>query len=182
MKPVDVFIILSAFIVFISRKVILRPKSHGFYRFFAWELMALLFAFNLPHWFENPTSWNQILSWILLVSCIPFALTGLYEFMKNGKQIKNHKQPELFGFEKTSMVIDSGIYRVIRHPMYASLLMLNWGIFLKNPDLIFTFAALFSSVFLFLTARTDEKECIQNFGKPYLDYMKKTAMFIPFVY
>ena len=39
-----------------------------------------------------------------------------------------------------------------------------------------------SVVFLVFTARADESECIQFFGSAYNEYMKKTKMFIPFVF
>lgn len=181
MNKFVLLVILCAGVAFASRKVILKPGTHGFYRFFAWEAMAVLFVFKLPFWFIDSFSWHQILSWILLFGSAPVALFGLYEFMKNGKQTKDHIQTELYSFEKTSNIVESGIYRVIRHPMYASLVMLTWGIFLKKPDLVFVFVALFASLFLYLTARTDEKECVRNFGQPYLDYMANTKMFIPYL-
>ncbi|MCK7540462.1 MAG: hypothetical protein MZV63_61010 [Marinilabiliales bacterium] len=40
---------------------------------------------------------------------------------------------KLFRFEKTTELVTSGIYRYIRHPMYSSLLLLAWGIWLKQP-------------------------------------------------
>jgi len=34
----------------------------------------------------------------------------------------------------------------------------------------------------YLTSRYDEKECIAYFGEKYTGYMKRTRMFIPFVF
>ncbi|GEM_PF-2802292 len=42
--------------------------------------------------------------------------------------------------------------------------------------------SLLSSVFLYLTARADEKECVVFFGKPYTEYMKRSKMFLPYLF
>jgi len=36
-------------------------------------------------------------------------------------------------------------------------------------------------VSLVATAKADEKECIQYFGDPYKQYMKRTKMLVPYV-
>jgi protein-S-isoprenylcysteine O-methyltransferase Ste14 len=67
--------------------------------------------------------------------------------------------------------------------LYASLLYLAWGVYLKQPtSLLGCGLALLASGFLWLTARADEEECKGFFGQAYLDYMKRTRMFIPFLF
>ena len=83
--------------------------------------------------------------------------------------------------EATTHLVQSGIYRYIRHPLYASLLYLAWGIFFKSPSLLGGCLAAVASAFLYATARADESECMVKFGGEYAMYMKKTKMFIPFV-
>jgi protein-S-isoprenylcysteine O-methyltransferase Ste14 len=41
--------------------------------------------------------------------------------------------------------------------------------------------SLLSSVFLFVTAIFDEKECVVFFGDPYREYINRSKRFIPFV-
>ena len=101
---------------------------------------------------------------------------------KKGKQQNIRQEENLYGFEKTSKLVTSGIYKYIRHPLYSSLFLLTWGILFKHPDWILLNVAIFASVFLFLTARADEKECIKYFGENYRDYMKRTKRFIPFLF
>jgi len=106
---------------------------------------------------------------------------GALLLKREGKPISNRADKELFQFEKTSELIDRGIFGYIRHPLYSSLLFLTWGIFLKNVTIVLLFVALCSSVFLYFTALSDEKECIKFFGNQYSEYMKRTKRFIPFV-
>lgn len=169
-----VFILLSIPIFFLSLKSLRNVKSHGFYRFFCWEAILVLLIFKIKFWFTNPFSYHQIISWIMLTVSIGLVLSGIIMLKLKGNQTQNRKNTELFSFEKTTQVIDSGIFKYIRHPMYSSLLFLTWAIYLKNPDWILLPAALFSSLFIILMAKADERECIDFFGEKYVEYKKKT--------
>jgi protein-S-isoprenylcysteine O-methyltransferase Ste14 len=176
-----VFVVASSVIVYISRKALVEKGSHGFYRFFAWEAIMVLVLLNLPHWFENPFSNVQLISWLLLVSCTLLVGYGMLQLTAVGKPTKNRSDDTLFDFEKTSTLVTVGLYKYIRHPLYSSLLLLTWGAFLKNPGWTGLFLSIFSTIFLFLTAVNDEKECIVYFGDEYRVYMKRTKRFIPFL-
>jgi protein-S-isoprenylcysteine O-methyltransferase Ste14 len=71
---------------------------------------------------------------------------------------------------------------IIRHPLYSSLLFLAWGIFFKQVSLTATTLVLVATVSLVATVRVEEAENIQRFGDEYVDYMKTTRMFIPFLF
>ncbi|MEJ2512605.1 MAG: hypothetical protein P8Y72_13545, partial [Anaerolineales bacterium] len=58
-----IFLLLTVFLIWVSRKSLLSPRSHGFYRFLAWEMITLLLLLNYRVWFEDPFNWHQILSW-----------------------------------------------------------------------------------------------------------------------
>lgn len=175
------FIILSVPILLISRKSLKTKGSHGFYRFFSWEAILVLLIFKIEYWFVNPLSWHQIISWIFLFSSLCFVLAGIITLKRKGKQKNIRADENLYGFEKTSELVTTGIYKYIRHPLYSSLILLTWGIYLKKPDWILVHVALFATLFLFLTALSDEKECIQYFGDKYKEYMKQTKRFIPYL-
>jgi len=42
--------------------------------------------------------------------------------------------------------------------------------------------ALITSVFYYLTSINDVKECITHFGESYRTYMKRSKMFVPFIF
>lgn len=176
------FAILSLPVIAASLRSLKKVRSHGFYRFFAWEGMLWLAINNFPFWFKEPLSGLQIGSWILLVLAVYPALSGIWFLIKNGKANNERKEEHLFAFEKTTELVDTGIYKFIRHPLYGSLILLTWGIFLKNPTLILSVVSVISTVLLFLTAKFDEKECIAYFGEKYTEYKKRSKMFIPFLF
>jgi protein-S-isoprenylcysteine O-methyltransferase Ste14 len=167
----------------ISRASLLRPRSHGFFRFFAWEAILLLLLLNVPVWTRNPSSWHQLISWFLLFGSLVPVILGTRELRNQGNpNSPGRREPGLYGFERTSNLVTTGIYRYIRHPLYSSLLLLAWGLFFKAPSGIGAVLALFATAALFGTARFDELECLSVFGSEYQEYMKRTRRFIPGVF
>jgi len=178
-----VFAIVTGVLIYISRASVRDPRSHGFFRFFAWEAISGLFLLNIEYWFRNSFSWHQIIAWILLMVCIVPAIWGTVLLKRVGKPVERREtEPSQLAFEKTTRLVTTGIYTYIRHPLYSSLLLLAWGIFFKLPSWPGGGLAALTTVGLLLTARADEAECIRFFGPEYEVYMKKTRRFIPFVF
>lgn len=176
-----VFGILSLPIIILSWQTLYKVQSHGFYRFFSWECIAWLLASNYKFWFENAFGVRQIFSWTFLFLGAYLVIAGVIMLKKAGNPVKSRDEESLFEFEKTSKLVDTGIFKYIRHPLYSSLIFLTWGIFLKNPTGQLFIVSVLSTVFLFGTALSDEKECIKYFGKQYSEYMNRTKRFIPFL-
>jgi protein-S-isoprenylcysteine O-methyltransferase Ste14 len=168
-----IFVFGSSGIIWISIQSLHQPGSHGFYRFFAWEIILGMFVFNLHGWFKNPFAWYQILSWIFLFASLLPIIYGVILLRRFGKPTDQ--------LEATTQLVTKGIYRFIRHPLYASLLYLAWGIFFKSPSLLDACLVVVTMAFLYATARADEAECLVKFGKEYAAYMNKTKMFIPLI-
>lgn len=175
-----IFLILSIPILYISWRSIFSFKNHGFYRFIAWECILWLIISNITFWFKDWYSLHQIISWVLLFSSIPILVFGVIEMKKSGKQ-DQHRDTSLYQFEKTSTLVETGIFKYIRHPLYCSLLFLTWGVFFKQMDPILLGYSIVSSIALFLTAKMEEKENIRYFGDIYLEYRNRSKMFIPFL-
>jgi protein-S-isoprenylcysteine O-methyltransferase Ste14 len=183
MFPLAVFAVLSAGIVYVSRASLRSSGSHGFYRFFAWEIIAALFVLNAACWFRDPLSAHQLVSWFLLIVCVIPLAFGVHSLAAKGKPVKKREdEPGLLAFEKTTVLVTTGIYAYIRHPLYSCLLFLAWGIFFKAPSGYGALLAAAATFFLLATARADEAECIRFFGQPYRDYMKQTKRFVPFLF
>ena len=181
MNRIIIFAILSIPVITISWRTIFNTRSHGFYRFFSWECIIWLFATNYRYWFIDPFSVHQIFSWFFLVVSIYPLVAGVVLLKKARKPKTNRDDTTLYQFEKTTELVEHGIYKYIRHPLYSSLLLLTWGIFFKNPSIELFVVSCLSTVFLYLTAILDEKECITFFGDKYVDYMKRSKMFIPII-
>ncbi len=176
------FVVGTAFFVYVSRHMLTRPHVHGFYRFFAWECMLALILLHLPHWGIDPWSVNQLVSWVCLLISIVLVIQGVYLLKVIGKPDPTRPEIDLLPFEKTSRLVTVGVYKYIRHPLYASLIFLAWGAFFKLPALPGLLLVLTATIFLFLTAKKDEAECLNYFGEAYQVYMQRSKMFIPFLF
>ncbi len=183
MLKLAIFVVVSAVFAYISRASLPAPRSHGFYRFLAWECILGLFLLNVEVWFGDPFSAPQLVSWLLLIVSAVLVVHGVYLLRRMGKSDDAREDAPLLAFEKTTTLVVEGIYHYIRHPMYSSLLFLTWGIFFKA---VMSWAglglALMATFFLTLTARAEEGEDIRFFGTAYQDYMRRTKMFVPFLF
>ena len=183
MNRLILFGILSIPVIIISWRTMFSLKTHGLYRFLSWECILWLFASNYTYWFKDAFGPYQVISWIFLFTAGYLVIAGAVTLRNRGKPGKNERQTgTLYGFEQTSRLVDTGIYRYIRHPFYSSLLFLTWGIFFKNPTIILLCISVLSTLFLYLTALFDEKECIRVFGDSYREYIKRSRRFAPFIF
>jgi protein-S-isoprenylcysteine O-methyltransferase Ste14 len=181
MEKYLVFGIISILLILVSRRALFNLGNHGFYRFFAWECIAWLIVNNIIHWFDNPFSLAHLFSWLFLIISAYLAIVGVIMIRKIGNPSENREEGTLYKFERTTVLVDQGIFKYIRHPLYSSLIFLTWGIFLKNITVTLLVVSLISTVCLFLTALSDEKECREFFGDSYRNYMKRSKRFIPFL-
>lgn len=163
-----VFIVLFSWFLSIKYK-----RYHGIARFFAFESVFLLVLLNYRVWFVNPFTLFQIMSWILLILSVYVVVTGYLLLRRKGKPDSN--------FENTSVLVKSGIYKYIRHPLYLSIFLLGTGVMLKDPKYIQMIVGTINLVAVWITARIEEKEMIAKFGDEYRNYMKESRMFIPYI-
>jgi protein-S-isoprenylcysteine O-methyltransferase Ste14 len=152
-----------------------EKRYHGIARFFSFESIFILFMLNWKLWFRDPLSGFQIISWIFLFASIYPGVAGFLLLNRKGQPESNH-------IERTTVLVESGIYKFIRHPLYCSLLLLGTGVMFKDPGKIQVILGIINLLGIYITARIEEKEMIEKFGQDYNLYMKKTKMFIPFVF
>jgi len=169
-------------LLYFSRRSMKNPGVHGFYRFFAFEAILALILLNHPLWFADPFSPLHCLSWLLLAASIFFIINALLLLKQHGGHARREDAPENLSFENTVQVVDRGLYRYVRHPMYSSLLFLAWGAFLKNVTLLNIGLVLLATFMLLTAAKFEEKENLRFFGETYAAYMQRSRMFIPWIF
>ena len=179
MEQLILLIVVSLLLAWVSRRSLRAPGSHGFYRFFAWEAIAIQTVLNIPYWFDSPFSPLQIVSWCLLVLSLCLVAGGFAGLRSAGGGTPSVTGDPNYRFENTSRLVTGGLYGRIRHPLYSSLLFLAWGICLKHLSGEGLLATVFASMFLYFTARIEEEENVRKFGAAYEAYMRRTGMFLP---
>jgi protein-S-isoprenylcysteine O-methyltransferase Ste14 len=165
----------SALIAWFSWAISIRARRfHGIARFFAFEGILALIILNVRFWFDEPLSVLHMLSWVLLIASSILAAGSVLTYLKFAAP---HAQ-----FENSTRLVESGIYRFIRHPMYGSLILLGLGIFLKRITVLTSVLAFVVVISLCLTALIEEGEMRARFGETYIAYRKRTKRFLPFLF
>jgi protein-S-isoprenylcysteine O-methyltransferase Ste14 len=78
-------------------------------------------------------------------------------------------------------LLTTGPYRFIRHPMYASALLLIWSAILGHLSYLTAFAGLIASGVMAVRIKTEE-EILLKHNPGYSEYSQKTKRIIPFVF
>jgi protein-S-isoprenylcysteine O-methyltransferase Ste14 len=168
------FLALSIPAVAFSWPHLRQPRHHGFFRFFAFESILLLVLVNLSAWFAAPFAPIHLVSWILLVAS-GFLVVHAFHLLRTAGRPSGP-------IERTTVLVTAGAYRFIRHPLYASLLFLGWGAYLKDPTWLGTALVGVATASLVATARVEEAECLAKFGRAYAEYMQRTRRFVPYLF
>jgi protein-S-isoprenylcysteine O-methyltransferase Ste14 len=177
-----VFLLGTLGFMVLTQRILKEHHLYGFPRFFAFEAILGLVVLNAGEWFNQPFSVPQLVSWVLLISSACLAIWSFQVLRTLGEPADAAKETGKQPFEKTTQLVTTGPYRLIRHPLYGSLLYLAWGVFLKQINLVSVLLALVASLALFLTAIYEERENLLKFGDEYADYMQHSKRFIPFIF
>jgi protein-S-isoprenylcysteine O-methyltransferase Ste14 len=176
------FIFATAFFLKISWRSLHNPRSHGFHRFFVFDGVVMLWLLNGPYWFHDPLSVRQALSLAMLFGSLYCVIRGVRRLMQKGGRRKHGANPENLAFENTAHLVTDGIFARIRHPMYTSLLLLTWGLFLKHIALSSLGVSAATTLSILVAAQMEEQENLAFFGHRYRTYMQRTRRFIPYLY
>ncbi len=95
-----------------------------------------------------------------------------------------HNQPGNFNIapemKENCRLVTTGIYRWIRHPMYASVTLMLLGVVLMDPRPALWLLWLFLVNILLLKAQREESLWLLHDGC-YLEYRENTKYFIPYI-
>lgn len=80
---------------------------------------------------------------------------------------------------ETPVVIRKGVFRVVRHPVYLSEVLLYAALFLFTMSLASCVVGLAATSFLYYLSRYEEKLLLKRFGDEYRSYMQEVGMWFP---
>jgi len=76
-------------------------------------------------------------------------------------------------------VITTGVFSIVRHPIYLSSILLYLGFILLSLSLLSVLVWILIIVFYYVISRYEEKLLTQRFGSIYEEYKKKVPMLLP---
>jgi methanethiol S-methyltransferase len=133
--------------------------------------IGLIFKFAPDGNLLEKNIFTNILSLLAIVYWVRFSPPS---FLVNRKA--------LLGSDKTEKLIQSGVYGIVRHPIYSADIVLGWGVFLFWPTIIVFLSIIWLNIILFFWMHLEEKVLIEKFGNDYLEYKKKVPMFLPRIF
>jgi protein-S-isoprenylcysteine O-methyltransferase Ste14 len=72
-----------------------------------------------------------------------------------------------------SRIVDSGIYGIVRHPLYLGAMTMFFSHIFLGQNLIVTIGTIVALVCCYLTILSDEEQNLEKFGDDYKRYMQK---------
>jgi protein-S-isoprenylcysteine O-methyltransferase Ste14 len=105
--------------------------------------------------------------WILLVFSVVIIFLAGGEFRKKGRAPKGKS------IVHTTVVVDSGIYAVVRHPQYLGFMLFVLALVLMSQHWLSVFSGVFGSALFYKDVLREEQMSIEKFGDAYKRYMQK---------
>ena len=70
--------------------------------------------------------------------------------------------------------VTKGVYRYSRHPIYAGLVLIYLGVGIASASWIFLLVTIIWAVLLAISAKDEERDCVERYGPAYREYMSRT--------
>lgn len=106
------------------------------------------------------------LGWgVLMISAI-FGWLPIFTFRKRGKVQGN-------GYIHTTVLVDSGIYGVVRHPQYLAGILISLSLPMISQHWLVAVFGLFAMAIYYQNTFDEERTSIEKFGKAYEEYRQR---------
>jgi protein-S-isoprenylcysteine O-methyltransferase Ste14 len=117
----------------------------------------------------------KFLPWLGLL----LMLASLWLFWRSHADLGNNWSVSL-EIRKDHQLVTDGVYRLIRHPMYASIFLWSLAQGLLLPNWLAGWSALvpFTLMYVLRTPREERMMC-EFFGEPYREYMRLSGRLLP---
>ncbi len=105
--------------------------------------------------------------WFLLGLSIYFALTPVYIFKKKAKVPKGKS------YIHTKEIVDTGLFSIVRHPQYLSMLLVEIGLFLIVQHWLILILSVICFILTYYGILIQDRILVRKFKDDYVRYMKK---------
>jgi protein-S-isoprenylcysteine O-methyltransferase Ste14 len=122
---------------------------------------------------ENGNSIVRNIGWIILWISAIFGWLPIYTLKKRGK-------PKGRGYVRTTVLVDRGIYTVVRHPQYLAGMLMGLALPLIAQHWIVAILGVIAIVIHYADTFAEEKSAIEKFGEEYKRY-KETVPRVNFI-
>lgn len=139
----------------------------GFLYYIAGALLVL--AYSLLWFLDTPVGIQllQYIGGVILVVGLIQIILPRFVFRSKGKPEKGKDWTE------NTIVVDTGIYAVVRHPLYLGWLLMYVALILLSQHWLTTIIGIPGMACVYLISRQEDQRLIEKFGDDYKDYMQE---------
>ena len=155
-----------------------------YYRLF-FNFLSLVLLLPL-YWMYQQTSANLLFSMLpifniisIFIAILGFGMMVIALMQYNLSEFSGWYQLKNKQHFKAAKLKTSGLNRYVRHPLYTSMYLIIWSLFLIYPYPVHLSIALITSLYLYIGTRLEEQKLIDEFGAAYISYKKQVGMFFP---
>lgn len=135
----------------------------------ATAIAILLSYYNMIPAFKSNGSIMALIGFVLIVFGIIFWLLAVLN-SKIDNNIKSNK------------LVTTGIYALVRHPIYAAFLYALTGLtFISNNLYLLILPVIYWLILTIAMMKTEEKWLYDKFGESYAEYSRNVSRFVPFL-
>ena len=155
----------------------LGPRGEGWL-----ALQGICFALVAAGWLSVPAAPSGVVGLALGVAGLAVALAGAALLMWGIAELRRGNALAAAPYPRTeATLVGSGPYAVVRHPIYAGLLLIAVGLAIDHPWIGSAIAAALLGLVLDLKRRREEAWLMERFPG-YREYRRGVKALIPFIY
>ncbi len=124
--------------------------------------IVLAFFFNIPG-----IQGLRYFGWAVLALSAVLGWVPIIAFRKKGGVAKGK------AYVHTTILVDSGIYAVVRHPQFLAIALVNLALMFITQHWLIVVLGAASMVLIYLTTIKADQHLIEKFGDEYQRYMQK---------
>jgi protein-S-isoprenylcysteine O-methyltransferase Ste14 len=107
------------------------------------------------------------LGWVILWTSAVFGVLPMYEMRKRGGVAKGQS------YMKTTKLVDTGIFAIVRHPQFVAGLLIVFALSLITQSWIIALLGIPGAIYFCIGLVEGDEGGIRKFGNSYKEYMKK---------
>lgn len=160
-------------------------RTGHFLRSFWFYLVSAGLFFSIAYFGWNPLPWvipPSARFWMVIVGALLFFPGMTFTLWGRLALGKNYFVSTGFGAQlfEDHQLITSGPFAIVRHPMYAGLILAAMGALAIYMTWTTLYFALFAPL-TFVRAKREEHALAEEFGEQWRDYCKRVPAFIPYL-
>lgn len=113
------------------------------------------------------------MSWVILLAVGAYWLYFFSDALRQNRRAA-------YSVDKVERVISTGVYGIVRHPIYSADMLLSWAAFLIYPTWWLLGGVIWLHLVMLFWIQAEEAALTEKFGDEYTRYKKSVPMIIPF--